>query len=321
MRTVRAVILTGMFALLWVAHGNAKSMRVSPSEGPFYTIQSAIDVMRSGDTVDIEAGEYLENVVIRDFGEFEKWSVIRSVGAGAVIINGSSDDQPAFYVENSQYLIIEGLHFTKAPKYGLAFFDSHHIIAKNCRSSFNVWEGFLSKNSSYTDFIDCVGHDNIHDSFNFNNARHSKMTGCLQYNGGNGLSIERGSENILVENNFFYDNWTDGILVYRDCADITIRGNTIYKVTFKNPHDNGQGHCMKITHRNRNVTVSNNQFANCAAAFSYEIADNTNVRYFDNEMINIGRRIPYHPRYSGVGDVLFKGPGDYADFIGCAWYN
>ena len=287
----------------------------------YYSIQAAINACRPGDTVIISGGVYNENVTMMHFGNPNKWTNIRAEEGKDVIINGGSQDAAAFLVAHSQYIAIDGLHFTNAQKHGLAFIGSNNLTATNCRASYNKLEGFLSYNSSKTDFKNCIGHDNIGDSFNYHKAKDSIITDCFQYRGGNGLSIERGSENILVEDNIFYDNWVDGILVYADCKNITIKNNIIYSIHFKNPLDNGQGHCIKITHKNENVIVENNKCAKCAAAFSYEIAENKSVIYSNNLLEGIGRRIPVTPVYSWKGDVLYKGLGDYPKFFDCTWYN
>ena len=295
--------------------------REEQTQNCFYSIQEALNSASPGDTIRISRGTYYENLTLENFGAEGLWTTIKAKESGAVIVDGSRSDAAALVVKNSRYLRVDGLQFRNAGRYGLAFFDSAYGVAQNCRASNNSWEGFLAFHSAHIDFINCVGNDNHGDSFNYNNAADSLMKGCIQFRGGNGLSVEQGSRNIKVEQNIFHDNWADGILVYTGCENIEIQNNIIYLVHDRDPKDNGQGHCIKVTHGNKNVRISENQAGKCTGAFVYDIAGNTQIRYENNVLAEIGARIPAIPRKSWEGDVLFKGPGDYPEFFKCGWFN
>ncbi|MFA5163960.1 MAG: right-handed parallel beta-helix repeat-containing protein [Candidatus Omnitrophota bacterium] len=288
----------------------------------FNTIQEAVERARPGDIVTIREGVYYENVSMKTSGNEDDRITVKSHKDEKVIINGSLKNEPAFKIENAKYIVIDGLEFIEAKKYGIVALNSSYVRITNCMAYDNQWEGFLGLHASNVEFIACIGHDNICDSFNFNDCKDSIMRDCIQYNGGNGLSIERQSKNIIVEKCLFYNNWADAILVYKESESILLKDNIIYDCHYKDPLDNGQGHGMKITHGNNNVMVINNKIAKCTAAAIYEIADNgPNIIYDGNIFSEIGARIPKVPKKAWKDDIIYKGSGDYPKFIGCAWYN
>jgi len=316
------MLLIMLFLSAGAGEARAKAIIVQKEGGVIHTIQEAVAAARPGDTILIGAGVYVENVLLENTGATGAWTTVRNMDGASVIIDGSRQDTAAFTIKNSKYIRVQGLEFRNARRYGIVGLDSEYITITDCLAYANQWEGFLCLNSSHCDILNSTGHDNVGDSFNYNNSRDSRMAGCVQYNGGNGLSVERGSKNIIVENNVFYRNWADGILVYIDCRNVLLKHNLIYDVHVKDRLDNGQGHGIKITHGNSNVTVEGNTFAQCRSAWVYEIANNGgDIIYKNNTLAAIAARMPQEPRKAWGEEVVFKGPGDYPGFKACRWYT
>jgi len=270
----------------------------------------------------IGGGIYTENLSFKDFGRPKVWTTIKNREGERVVVDGKTKDAPALLIEGSQYIRVEGLDMTNAQRHGLSILKSRHVKVIGCRSYENKWGGFLCLDASHCDWVRCVAHDNVSDSFNYNHARDSRMRQCVQYNGGNGLTVEQKSENILIDHNVFYKNWTDGILVCTQSKNVLLKENLIYDVYYKNKHDNGQGHGIKIAYGNDNVVVEGNIIAKCKSAFAYEIAGNGDrILYRNNIMAGIEARMPQLPQKAWDDEVLYKGKGDYPGFQDCGWYT
>ncbi len=124
----------------------------------YTTIQTAIDAAASGDTVNVAAGTYVENIVLKDGVEL--------IGAGKdiTIIDGNGTDRVIFCQDCTEGIRLEGFTITKGDAYrggGMYNLNSTVEIA-NCifeSNTANYGGGILNDSSSVT-ITNCTFNEN-----------------------------------------------------------------------------------------------------------------------------------------------------------------
>jgi hypothetical protein len=94
----RRKALMFLVLLLGAAPAFATTWTVCSSGCDFTSIQDAVNSAVSGDTIQLEAGTYFENVCVTGplFGRGTFVLAIRGAGASTTTVNGSGEDQPVF---------------------------------------------------------------------------------------------------------------------------------------------------------------------------------------------------------------------------------
>ncbi|MBA1244042.1 putative Ig domain-containing protein [Pseudomonas japonica] len=157
---------------------------------------------------------------------------------------------------------LSGVEIKDCSGYG---FDPHeqtiNMLIENCVSHGNGLDGFVADYMIDTKYVNNVAYDNDRHGFNIVTSTNDfTMTGNVAYgNGGNGIVVQRGSENIpspydvTIEGGSVYGNGAEGVLV-KLSSDVTVTGVDI--------HDNG-GAGVRI-YGSTGVVVSNNTLTNNA---------------------------------------------------------
>ncbi|MBA1291707.1 right-handed parallel beta-helix repeat-containing protein, partial [Pseudomonas japonica] len=134
---------------------------------------------------------------------------------------------------------LSGVEIKDCSGYG---FDPHeqtiNMLIENCVSHGNGLDGFVADYMIDTKYVNNVAYDNDRHGFNIVTSTNDfTMTGNVAYgNGGNGIVVQRGSENIpspynvTIEGGNVYNNGAEGVLV-KLSSDVTVTGVNI--------HDNG----------------------------------------------------------------------------------
>lgn len=106
---ITGVVGAGL-ALLAVAVGNAGVLTVCAKGCNFTTIQAAIDVAKPGDTIEVKAGSYKENIVIR------KTITLQGEDMSKVTLTSKTEGKPVILVEGDQSVsvVIGGFTITGA---------------------------------------------------------------------------------------------------------------------------------------------------------------------------------------------------------------
>lgn len=106
---ITGVVGAGL-ALLAVAVGNAGVLTVCAKGCNFTTIQAAIDVAKPGDTIEVKAGSYKENIVIR------KTITLQGEDISKVTLTSKTEGKPVILVEGDQpvSVVIGGFTITGA---------------------------------------------------------------------------------------------------------------------------------------------------------------------------------------------------------------
>lgn len=176
-----------------VGSGSPGTWTVCAQGCNFTKIQEAIDGASPGDTVEVKAGEYQENLVIK------KSLTLRGMGAEETIIDGIQEGYPVVWImmqEEAQMVLVKvkGLMVTGAQGEDCADLDK--AICPN---------GVLIQGSAQ-----------------------AEITGCtISENQWNGIMLQDSTQ-AEITNSTISGNERDGIMLY-DSAQATIERNTITK--------------------------------------------------------------------------------------------
>ncbi|MCK5321573.1 right-handed parallel beta-helix repeat-containing protein, partial [Candidatus Pacearchaeota archaeon] len=176
----------------------------------YSTIQAAASVALPGDTVYVKAGTYEEQVTPANSGTVSNRIYYKAYPGDMVIIDGGNSRDYGFYLENDDYITIEGFNFQNTVTAGISFRFSDYVELKNnTAASAGRW-GFYSAYSSDALLESNEGHGN---------SEH-------------GYYAANGGDNIIVRNNIFYDNTRTGFQFNADGHEIMynalIEGNIVY---------------------------------------------------------------------------------------------
>ena len=186
--------------------------------GNYTTIQSAIDVASSGDTVFVFDGVYYENVVINKtislIGEDRDFTIID--GGGVTVIELHN---PSVFVNISGFTIQNGSN-------GISLYDSSHnkLIGNNLLNNdlgIFLYVG-LNNNISGNNISNNIGGISL-DGYSHNNIISGNI---IAYNSGQGIGLYSNSMyNIILGNDVSYNSY--GILLGSDCWNDIISGNDV----------------------------------------------------------------------------------------------
>jgi hypothetical protein len=169
----------------------------------FNTLSEAVNAAQPGDTVFVRSGAYQERLVPPRSGTASQPISIRALNAESVTITGLS--QPAIFLQNRSYLIIEGLIVTNVAGFARLEDSTYNTFRSNrfsVATASGTTAGFKLVRARYNRFLDNTfedGSDNMtvqESDYNliqgntFTKARHSL------------LSIRCGSFNVIRGNRF-----------------------------------------------------------------------------------------------------------------------
>jgi hypothetical protein len=187
---------------------------------PWGSIVHAASQLSAGDTVLINPGTYAGGVYVNTSGTPADPITFQANGAG-VIIEGSGGERDAFYIEEADYVVVDGLTIRHATRAGVRISLSDHVTVRNCTLADNGTWGLFTDFSDYTTVENCesygaVGEHGIYisNSSDFPTIRSNR----LRHNHGCGLhmngDISMGGDGIisygLVEGNIIYENGLGG---------------------------------------------------------------------------------------------------------------
>ncbi|MDP2809091.1 MAG: right-handed parallel beta-helix repeat-containing protein [Rhodocyclaceae bacterium] len=115
------------------ADGTTRVLRVGPGQ-PTRTIAAAATLAQDGDTIEIEAGDYLGDVAVWKQNNL----VIRGVGGRArLVASGASAEKKAIWVVRGGAITVENIEFTGArvpDRNGAGIrFEKGRLVIRNCR--------------------------------------------------------------------------------------------------------------------------------------------------------------------------------------------
>ncbi|MEZ4620968.1 MAG: right-handed parallel beta-helix repeat-containing protein [Caldilineaceae bacterium] len=232
---------------------------------PLGTLQTAIDLVKPGDTVYARAGTYREKIAIRTAGTATLPIHVLAYKEERPIIDGAyelpptpdagwtncadEEDEESCYhygplvVIQSQYLTFAGFDIAQSAGRGLLVRDSNHIAIRNNRIHENryaavkmvgvsdiLFEGNdVWQNGNFAPYDRPPQSPTWPVTINADDADHITYRYNRIYNNwGEGLSTGRlNAHHIRVENNLIFDNYSAQLYIHRS-ANVTVARNFIY---------------------------------------------------------------------------------------------
>jgi hypothetical protein len=187
---------------------------------PWASIVHAATQVGAGDTVWINPGTYAGGVYVDTSGTPTAPITFQANGAG-VIIEGSGGERDAFYIEDADYVIVDGLTIRHATRAGIRISVSDHVTVRNCTLADNGTWGLFTDFSDYTTVENCESYGAVdeHGIYISNSSDHPTIrSNRLHHNHGCGLhmngDISMGGDGIisygLIEGNIIYENGPGG---------------------------------------------------------------------------------------------------------------
>ena len=138
-----------------------------------------------------------------------------------MIINGSGGERDAFFIENANYIVVDGLTIQNADRAGIRISMSVHVTIRNCILANNGTWGLFTDFSDFTlaEYNESYGAVDEHGIYISNSSDYPTIRGnILHHNHANGLhmngDISMGGDGVisyaLVEDNIIYENGTGG---------------------------------------------------------------------------------------------------------------
>jgi hypothetical protein len=214
---------------------------------PWRTLQHAADSVSPGDTALIQPGTYTAGMHVTTGGTQSSPIIFRATASG-VIVDGTGipDVHPTrdlIYIDEADWITVEGLRLQHAPRAGVRISLSHHVTIRDCVCADNETWGI------FTDFSDdtlleqneCFGSIREHGIYVSNSSDRAVIRGnhCHD-NSASGIQINADpaflnpgdgiSSDCLVENNICHDNGVAGgaAINLASVRDSVIRNNLLW---------------------------------------------------------------------------------------------
>jgi hypothetical protein len=188
-----------VFCLAWsvAAMGVAATLLVGPG-GQYSTIQSAIDSANTGDTVQVLPGEYIENVVLKE------WVEVVGAGAGECAIRSISESSPFATVEGKDNSTLRGFTITGG-HYGIRCVGASPTVS-DCVLWRNASCGMFLETSSPV-VNRCLIAENPRYGVQCVASSNPAISNCTI--AANGYGVFSSASNPVLTNCILWDNWDD----------------------------------------------------------------------------------------------------------------
>ncbi len=203
-------------------------------------ISAAAREVEAGITVLIQPGVYSGGIVVTTSGRETAPIIFQSIDAG-VIIEANREGRDAFFINQADYIVIDGLTIQNANRAALRVSLSDHVTIRNSTFTDNGSWGVFTDFSDYTIVENCEasGSQRQHGIYISNSSDYPVIRGNrIHHNSGAGLHMNgdasMGGDGIVshgvIENNIFYENGnTGGSAINMDgVTDSIVRNNLIY---------------------------------------------------------------------------------------------
>lgn len=200
----------------------------------FGDIASALELVDAGDTIWLDDGTYSGDIYIDKSGQENFPIKISSIPGTTPVINNSL----FVFGKNAAHIIANGLTIKdQVGKNGIEFASlSESITVQNCTIHSTDFNGILLKGDGHlltnnTIYRTGMRHSQYKTHGIYIKASNSRIINntCFDSLRGNGIRSE--GNNILIEGNDSYSNYSTGISVFSDIptSGIVIANNTVYK--------------------------------------------------------------------------------------------
>jgi hypothetical protein len=169
---------------------------------PWRTVQKAAANLQPGDTLLLADGNYPGGVAQRRSGRPGEPILYRAEHAGKAILRGG---KIGFLIDNSDWIILDGLNIREANFRGVRVLVSHHVTVRDCTLAQNGAEGLI------TGYCHDVVIEN-NESYG-NGLGYRGPEGNYQSGKGHGLYVSSSGDRPVIRNNRCHDNGGCGIQV------------------------------------------------------------------------------------------------------------
>ena len=238
-RQVVRVGLAGILSLAVLAVGGlgvgltqvGNRLTVCASGCDFATIQAAVNTASAGDTIQVQAGTYKENVTLQERQNL----TLQGAGSDQVTLDGSAGvatQKPALFVEKSQNITVEGFKIVGSRR-GVHAVESTGLTLKNSRLENNLRQAILINltQAQLSDLVvtktkaDLDGENGI--GVNIFDSQVIMRNATISESADRGLALQ-GNNNptLTMDNATVSNNKFTGVALYGS-AQITIRNSTV----------------------------------------------------------------------------------------------
>ena len=257
---------TAAEALLYVDRANPGCSDAGPGSAatPFCTIDRAASVAVAGQTVEVAAGTYAEEVIVDNSGTSTAPIVFRPAAGATVTVGGGRSH--GFTIVGRSYVQVRGFSVVDTTADGISVKSSQSITLADNEvtgsgaptstdhavgiylesTSGSVLSGNrLHHNSDRGIYLNLSNNNTISANVSYSNAREytreasgmhiyrsngNTIMGNVTYsNEDSGINIYQTSSNNLIVNNLTYNNGDHGIDVSQSTTGNRLIGNTVYK--------------------------------------------------------------------------------------------
>jgi parallel beta-helix repeat protein len=261
---------------------------------PFCTIKVAASKSAPGDTVQVAAGTYLENVSITKSGTSSDPILFTPAPGASVTVSGGTG--VGINLSTVSWVVVRGFTVTQTPDYGISASNSSHITISGNHVSFagqpvsgqnktgirvnNTSDSLVSGNTS--------DHNSDYGIMLTNGSTRDEVRGNLTFNNSKvfsrataGIRIYQSPGN-TVDGNVSHDNQDSGIECYPGSNDTLVYNNVVY--------NNGDHGIDDLTTTGQRI-ISNTAYHNVTAGINVE-GGSTGATVENNISVDNGIKSP-----------------------------
>lgn len=166
------------------------------SAAPWRTLQKAAATMVAGDTVLAADGDYPGGITQTRDGTAGAPITFRAVNPGKAVVRGDqTSNRDAIYLNESHYVVLDGLFVRNAIRAGLRISLTNGVVVRRCTFANNGTWGIFTDydNDSLLEYNECYGSGREH-----------------------GIYVSNGGDRPIVRFNKIHDNYASGIQINAD---------------------------------------------------------------------------------------------------------
>jgi len=255
---------------------SAATLYVNPGE----SIQTAVTVANSSDTIIVRDGMYTENIdvnkilTIQSENGFENCIVqtansndhVFSISSshvtisGFTVVNATGNDKAGIYLSNVEHCTITGNNVTEN-YYGIACMGaiSHHNNFTNNTVSYNFQHGILLDSSLYNTLAyNAVFNNTGSSGIRLGESHHNEIVhNNFTANSGEGMEIDRSENNSILHNSVSCNSQGGGVVLYAASNNNLVQANIFFDNEHYGINVNG-GPSGIVYERCENITIKDN---------------------------------------------------------------
>jgi hypothetical protein len=278
------------------------------------TIQHAADTMVAGDTVEIKAGTYTEEIEVTTSGAVGSYITYKNYASGTVIIDGTGGSQNGtFMITNADYIWLEGIEIQNAFRSGVQAHNTCHFLMFKDLYIHDTYSSAIIINNNDPNPVIGNMHDITIDDVTTDDTNTSSDQEGISLVGVNNFEIK--NCNVGSTYSALTGGYDAGIDLKVGCIDGSVHDNEI--------HDTGTGIYIDCHgYDSSNIDIYNNYIHNNMGGISiaeeHYSKDATDIVMYNNlicdnyyQGFNVGENIaPYFDKtFTFINNTLYHNGG------------